>query len=793
MIRTDRRIQAIGRGRGSVARATVRWSIPLIGIALLMLFFATQEVHAKPSFGSSWYIFTVTENFWSGSRPAVSVGTVTATESGETITYSLEGPDRGRFSIDRNTGVLTTKAGKAISNEHKLIYKVRVKATGDGSESVTVLVRVTSVERTATRTLLEMYGHEREPKARDVGAPIPAVDGSTSETFTYSIKDTYAGSMFQIDASSGQLKTKPGQLYNYEPDDEHGLLVPVRVADSDGVSNLIWVTVNLTDRDEPPRKIVGPCSTEQTATSLTVEWGTGHFYGYPRTESYDLRYRRGKTATTNRGRWRNGEQDIPRTRPQSTISGLEPDTYYEVAIRGTNEEGTGGWSTSNCSTRFNRTDRAATSMSRSNSPATGGPDISGSPLVGETLTVTTSGIRDDDGLDNAVFAYQWVRSELGSNSETDIAGATGSSYAVTSDDAGKAIKVRVTFTDDAGNEESLTSFGVIAAPALPGAQVPGAPGRPDVSPRHSTSLDVSWTGPASDGGSAVTGYKVQWKEAADSWDTAADVSEATATETSHTITGLTDGTEYSVRVVAINDVGESPPSEDGNGTPRETVPPELSRASVDGAAMTLTFNEALDGNSVPPTTAFTVTVNGNVRAVDSVDVSGSAVTLTLASAVMSQDTVKVSYTVPASESADRLRDSVGNAAASFTGRSVTNETAATTPTAAFTASIHDAPQSHDGQNAFTFELRLSEEPKQGFSYKTLRDHAITATGGEVTKVKRQVKGSNIGWTITVEPDSNAAVRIVLPATTDCAAAAAICTGDGRKLSNSLDFTVSGPS
>ena len=662
MIRTDRRIQVLGRGRGSVARATVRWSIPLIGIALFMLFIATQEVHAKPRFGSTSYQFTVTENFWSGSRPAVEVGTVTASESGETITYSLEGLDRSRFSIDRNTGVLTTKAGKAISNEHKPIYKVRVKATGDGSTSATVLIWVTSVERTATRTLLEMYGHEREPKARDVGSPIPAVDGSTSETFTYSIEDTYAGSMFQIDASSGQLKTKPGQLYNYEPDDRYGLLVPVRVADSDGVSNLILVTVNLTDRDEPPRKIVGPCSTEQTATSLTVKWGTGHFYGYPQTESYDLRYRRGKTATTNRGRWRNGEQDVPRTRPQSTISGLEPDTYYEVAIRGTNEEGTGAWSTSNCSTRFNTTDRAATSLSQSNSPAEGNPGIQGIARVGETLTATTSGIRDDDGLDNAVFAYQWLRSELGSNSETDIAGATGSTYVVTAEDAGKAITVRVTFTDDAGNVESLTSYAVVAAPGLP-----DAPGAPDVSPRHSTSLDVSWTGPASDGGSAVTGYKVQWKEAADRWDTPADVSEAVVTGTSHTIAGLTDGTDYSVRVLAINDVGESAPSEDGNGTPRETVPPDLSGASVDGATLTLTFNEDLDESSAPPTTAFTVTVSGNVRAVDSVEVTGGAVTLTLASAVAPGDTVTVSYSVPARESAERLRDVAGNAAASFTG------------------------------------------------------------------------------------------------------------------------------
>ena len=212
---------------------------------------------------------------------------------------------------------------------------------------------------------------------------------------------------------------------------------------------------------------------------------------------------------------------------------------------------------------------------------------------------------------------------------------------MTYDDAGKAIRVRVTFADDAGHEESLTSFGVIAAPALP-----GAPGTPDVSPDDSTSLAVSQTAPASDGGSATTGYKVQWKEAADSWDTAADVSDASATGTGHTITGLTGGTEYSVRVLAINDIGEGLPSDDGNGTPRETVPPDLSGASVDGATLTLAFNEALDEDSEPTPTAFTVTVSGNVRAVDSLEITGSSVILTLALAVTSSDQVSVRYAAP---------------------------------------------------------------------------------------------------------------------------------------------------
>ena len=434
------------------------------------------------------------------------------------------------------------------------------------------------------------------------------------------------------------------------------------------------------------------------------------------------------------------------------------------------------------------TDQVAEAQ-KQNSPATGGPGIQGVARAGETLTATTSGIRDDDGLDNAVFAYQWVRSELGAESGTDIAGATGSSYGVTAEDEGRAITVRVTFTDDAGNEESVISYAVVAAAALPQTRAPDPPGAPDVSPHDGTSLAVSWTAPASDGGSAVTGYKVQWKEAADSWDTPADVSEAAATGTSHRITGLTDGTEYSVRVLAINDVGEGLPSDDGSGTPRETVPPELSGASVDGATLTLTFNEALDEDSKPATTAFTVTVGGNVRAVDYVDVIGGAVTLTLASAVTSQDTVTVSYAVPASESAERLRDAVGNAAASFTDESVTNDTGPAPP---LTASVHDAPESHNGTDAFTFELRFSETPRRGFSYETLRDHAFTATGGEVLRARRLEPGKNVRWEITVRPDSNGAVTIVLPATEDCAADGAICTGDGRMLSERVELTVSGP-
>ena len=89
-----------------------------------------------------------------------------------------------------------------------------------------------------------------------------------------------------------------------------------------------------------------------------------------------------------------------------------------------------------------------------NSPATGAPTISGTAQVGEPLTADTSGIADADGMENASFSYQWLAD--GGTTDTEITDATAQTYTPSDADAGKSIKVRVTFVDDAGNEETLT-------------------------------------------------------------------------------------------------------------------------------------------------------------------------------------------------------------------------------------------------------------------------------------------------------------------------------------------------
>ena len=102
-----------------------------------------------------------------------------------------------------------------------------------------------------------------------------------------------------------------------------------------------------------------------------------------------------------------------------------------------------------------------------NRPATGAPTISGTPEVGETLTADVSNIRDADGLANVTYIYQWIRVMGGV--ETEIAGATGTTYEVATADIGFQIKVQVNFTDDLGNAEELESAltSVVTAPVVP--------------------------------------------------------------------------------------------------------------------------------------------------------------------------------------------------------------------------------------------------------------------------------------------------------------------------------------
>ena len=144
---------------------------------------------------------------------------------------------------------------------------------------------------------------------------------------------------------------------------------------------------------------------------------------------------------------------------------------------------------------------------RPNTPATGAPTISGTAQAGETLTADISGIDDEDGLTNVSYSYQWIRSD--GNDDTDIAGETGSTYAVSDEDVGNTIKVRVTFTDNADYQESLTSEATAAVAARPNSPATGAPTISGTAQAGQT-LTADTSGIADEDGLTNVTFNYQW-------------------------------------------------------------------------------------------------------------------------------------------------------------------------------------------------------------------------------------------------------------------------------------------
>ena len=104
------------------------------------------------------------------------------------------------------------------------------------------------------------------------------------------------------------------------------------------------------------------------------------------------------------------------------------------------------------------------------------------------------------------------------------------------------------------------------------------------------------------------------------------------------------------------------------------------------------------------------------------------------------------------------------------------------------------PATHGGRS-FRFTLTFSEH--FDFSYRLLRDAAFTVTGGRIVGAKRQRRGSNIGWEITIRPRTRATstetvsetVAATLPANRPCNETGALCTADGRRLTTEVTVSV----
>ena len=110
--------------------------------------------------------------------------------------------------------------------------------------------------------------------------------------------------------------------------------------------------------------------------------------------------------------------------------------------------------------------------------------------------------------------------------------------------------------------------------------------------------------------------------------------------------------------------------------------------------------------------------------------------------------------------------------------------------APLTASFVDVPAGHDGETAFKLRIAFSE-PLSWMNSRRLREHVVAVSGGRATKAGRVNRRRDL-WKLTVEPDSLADVTVTLSSGAACDSPAAVCTSDGRALSNTISTTVRGP-
>ena len=581
----------------------------------------------------------------------------------------------------------------------------------------------------------------------------------TADTSVIADEDGLANAVFTYQwlADGAEISGANGSAYTLADADE-GKAISVKVSFTDDAGNAETLTSAATDAVEPGTEEAQAANTPATG-ALTVT-GTVRVGETLTVDTSGIADADGMENAVFAYQWvsndGNADTDIQdATASTYTLADADIGRTIKVTVSFTDDVG-------NDETLIS--DASAAVEAKPNSPATGQPAITGTAQVGETLSTDTSSIADDDGLDKASFSYRWLADGV------DISGATDATYTLAEADEGKAISVAVSFTDDAGNAESATSDATAVVEAKPNTPATGSPtisGTAQVGER----LTADLSGIADEDGVTNAAYTYQWL--ADG----ADIAGAT----DDTYTPVVDdiGKAIGVRVSFTDDSGnaETLTSEPTDSVEAKPNTPATGQPAITGTARV--------GETLTADTSGIADADGLDNAsfsyqwlADGADISGATDSShTLADADEGK-TIKVRVS---------FNDDRGHEEELTSAATAVVEAAPLPP---LTASLENVATSHDGESVFTFELRFSEEFP--LSYKTLRDHAFTVTGGAVRKAQRLEQGSDVGWRITVQPNTNGDVTITLPETTDCDDQGAICTEDGRMLSSRLELTVSGP-
>ena len=239
-------------------------------------------------------------------------------------------------------------------------------------------------------------------------------------------------------------------------------------------------------------------------------------------------------------------QTFNSTATTETVTGLTNGTAYTFKVAAINGVGTG----------------AQSAASNSVTPATtpGTPTIGTATSGNASATVNWTAPTSNGG--SAITGYT-VTPYIGGTAQTATTfNSTATTETVGSLTNGTAYTFTVAAINSVGTGGASAQSNSVTPATTPGAPTIGT------ATAGNTSASVTWTAPASNGGSAITGYTVTPYIGV----TAQTAQTFNSTATTETVTGLTNGSTYTFKVAAINSVGTGTQSTASNSVTPATRP-----------------------------------------------------------------------------------------------------------------------------------------------------------------------------------------------------------------------------
>jgi alpha-tubulin suppressor-like RCC1 family protein len=294
-----------------------------------------------------------------------------------------------------------------------------------------------------------------------------------------------------------------------------------------------------------------------------------------------------------------------------------------------------------------------------------------------------------------------------------------------------------------------------------------------------TAVSLSWTAPASDGGSAITDYVVEYSD--DGGTTWASFADGTSTVTSATVTGLINDTAYLFRVSATNEAGTGSPSAPSSAVAPFLAPPTGVTVAGGYAQAFVSWTRSVDELLAAFDYTATILQGGDVFSCTTNDTScvvtgltpGAIVVEVVASgptgvsaAASGAGNIGSIADVPATPPSDQggvsieLRDQAGHVVATVApGQQLTLHAAGFAPGSIVDGFVYSTPQhlgagTTDLAGAASFTVTAPSNLAVGTHTLTavgLSDDGDTATASLVIEVTSAGALAGTGWTTASEP------------------------------------------